>query len=98
MVNESKEEINQVGNMTYDKKRGIVELHKEYPEHKFLWGKDFHPIPKQGRNWGYWAYIGNCSILFDAAPWGVAGAGIALGLSIGLWISCFRDIYTRVLR
>jgi len=87
MVNESKEEIKQVGNMTYDKKTGIVELHKEYPEHKFLWGKDFHPIPKQGRTWGYWAYVGNWSSLFNAAVWGVAGAGIALGLPIGFGLA-----------
>lgn len=84
MSSKGNEGINQVGDMTFDKKSGIVELHKEYPGNKFLWGPDFHPIPKSGRTWGFWAYIGNWSIIFDGAPWGVVGAGIALGLTVGL--------------
>jgi len=77
-------EEKEISEVSYDPKTGIVELNKKYPEHKLLWGEDFHPIPKSGRTWGYWSYIGNWSVIFDAAPFAVAGAAITLGLTVGL--------------
>ncbi len=84
---ETKEVDEVVEEVKYDPKTGIVELHKKYPEHKLLWGEDFHPISKSGRTWGYWSYVGNWSVIFDAAPFAVAGAAVTLGLTVGLGLA-----------
>ncbi|MEM3488886.1 MAG: cytosine permease [Nitrososphaerota archaeon] len=75
-------EINKLGDMTYDPKSGIVELNKEFPEYRMFWGKEFHPIPKSARRWGYLPYIGAWATNFSPIWWSISAAIIAVGLSL----------------
>ncbi|MEM0010670.1 MAG: cytosine permease [Candidatus Bathyarchaeia archaeon] len=68
--------------VTYDSASGVVEMHGTPPSNRFLVGKDIMPTSKTQRTWGFWAYIGNWSVVVDAAPFAVGGAAIALGAPI----------------
>lgn len=77
-------DINKLGDMTFDPKSGVVELTKEFPEHPMFWGKEFHPIPKSGRTWGYLSYIGAWATNFSPIWWSIAAAIVVAGLK--LWL------------
>ncbi|WP_069807289.1 NCS1 family nucleobase:cation symporter-1 [Vulcanisaeta thermophila] len=70
----------------YDAQRGQVELIKEYPEEKWLWNKDFHPIAISKRTWDWYTYAAIWfGMTFIVPSWSLASVGLVFGL--GTWDS-----------
>jgi NCS1 family nucleobase:cation symporter-1 len=62
--------------------RGQVELTQPFPEEKFLWNADVHPVPVKNRNWGPFTYFALwVSMVFIVPSWTLASVGLVFGLN-----------------
>lgn len=63
--------------------KGQVELTETFPNEKFLWNADVHPIPVKNRNWGSLTYFMIwVSMVFIIPSWTLASVGLVFGLNI----------------
>jgi NCS1 family nucleobase:cation symporter-1 len=66
----------------YDPVRGQVELTRGFPEEKFLWNPDIHPVPITARSWGAITYfLIWVSMAFIVPSWTLASIGLQFGLT-----------------
>ncbi|BDC18898.1 cytosine permease [Acidianus sp. HS-5] len=63
--------------------KGQVELTEVFPNEKFLWNADVHPVPVKNRNWGPITYFSIwTSMIFIIPSWTLASIGIVMGLNV----------------
>lgn len=68
--------------ISFDKRRGQVEVMREFPEQGYLWNKDFHSTPMGLRTWGPWTYTAIWFSMVAIVPtWTLAALGLYMGLN-----------------
>lgn len=75
--------IDRISLIKYYKDTGQVELTDVFPQEKYLWNPEIHPIEVKKRNWGwatyFWIWV---SMAFIIPSWTLASIGLVLGLSV----------------
>ena len=78
----SNETDDRVKSVTFEKDKGYLELHKTFPDEKYLWNEDFAPTPVEKRKWGSWTFFGIWfGMAIEVESWALVSVGYSFGLN-----------------